>query len=146
MPRKSAGPSNVPAGYKWCPKCKLIKNRDEFNRNIKAADGLQIYCRPCHNVNQLAYFHKRKDRFRDEFPPKKELKRRYAAMLTNDKQPLPVNKNSCPIANNNYNCRSCNAPLAEQVLLCNSCNHTLATVADEVLQLVLIKIRAVKNN
>ena len=33
--------------YKYCSKCGLRKDRNEFNKNISKFDGLQVRCRTC---------------------------------------------------------------------------------------------------
>lgn len=36
-------------GEKRCPRCGLVKPREEFVKNRASKDGLGAYCRPCHN-------------------------------------------------------------------------------------------------
>lgn len=36
--------------YKWCPHCRVSKDRKSFNSQGDAYDGLQGYCRQCQNI------------------------------------------------------------------------------------------------
>jgi phage anti-repressor protein len=42
-------PKGVKEGYKWCPKCEVIKDNDDFRKATKRKDGLQSMCRICDN-------------------------------------------------------------------------------------------------
>jgi hypothetical protein len=42
-------PDGVPEGCKWCPKCEVTKNREDFRKALKRNDGLQSMCRDCDN-------------------------------------------------------------------------------------------------
>jgi 5-methylcytosine-specific restriction endonuclease McrA len=39
----------ISLAYKSCPRCRLLKETTEFQRNRATKDGLQIHCRPCFN-------------------------------------------------------------------------------------------------
>jgi hypothetical protein len=43
--------SAAPAGQKWCPGCTTYQPLENFGRNRSAANGLNAYCKPCHNKN-----------------------------------------------------------------------------------------------
>lgn len=32
---------------KQCPKCKTIKDRDEFNKSLSRLDRMAVYCKEC---------------------------------------------------------------------------------------------------
>ncbi|MBV9097799.1 MAG: hypothetical protein JO079_07060, partial [Frankiaceae bacterium] len=40
---------HVPAGMRYCPTCKQIKELENFPRNRSARGGHGGYCKPCHN-------------------------------------------------------------------------------------------------
>lgn len=37
---------------KYCPRCKDIKQRDRFSKNINAYDGLAAWCKDCHHKHE----------------------------------------------------------------------------------------------
>jgi hypothetical protein len=56
---------------KYCHRCKLDKELNEFSRNIRNSDGLQSYCKLCskelasahYSANKSAYRAKSKERY-----------------------------------------------------------------------------------
>jgi 5-methylcytosine-specific restriction endonuclease McrA len=50
---------------KTCSKCKLEKELQEFNKNIKKPDGLQNICRECSNKKSAAHYLNNKQSYRD---------------------------------------------------------------------------------
>jgi len=40
----------VPAGFKYCPRCRGVKEMADFGSNRAERSGRAAYCRPCHNV------------------------------------------------------------------------------------------------
>src|SRR6056297_2620938 len=38
---------DVRADRKYCPKCGVYKNKDEFNKDSTRKDGLQVWCKKC---------------------------------------------------------------------------------------------------
>jgi len=51
---------------KRCPRCKQEKPVSEFNKDRRAKDGLQSYCRKCHRAHQREYWEKNAARQPDE--------------------------------------------------------------------------------
>ncbi|GAA0580691.1 hypothetical protein GCM10009546_48920 [Actinomadura livida] len=47
-PRAYRRHSDVPAGMKYCPRCRAQKPVAEFGKNRSKKSGLTAYCRPCH--------------------------------------------------------------------------------------------------
>lgn len=46
---------------KYCGTCKLIKNKDEFNKNSSNKDGLNTICRKCSNNRSKKYYSENPD-------------------------------------------------------------------------------------
>ena len=71
------------AARKTCTKCKATKSTSEFNRRLKADDGLQSWCRLC-TIEAARAYNKKK---RSKLKRSEAQKRRYAEAAKAD----PVN-------------------------------------------------------
>jgi hypothetical protein len=43
-------PAEIPAGYRFCPRCEEVLPQDRFVRNRTTKSGFGSYCRPCQNA------------------------------------------------------------------------------------------------
>lgn len=50
---------------KTCFSCKVEKSLKEFSKNKAAIDGLNTYCRPCHNKKTIEYKRKHPETFKE---------------------------------------------------------------------------------
>lgn len=46
--------------HKQCVKCKEWKHVRDFNENAAQRDGLQVFCRPCHNAAGRRFYRRMK--------------------------------------------------------------------------------------
>ena len=53
MPRKKTPPVPVPAGHKYCFKCKTVKPIKAFNRDKSRRDGRRDKCSVCDNAASM---------------------------------------------------------------------------------------------
>lgn len=51
----------LPPGKKRCPKCKSVKDLDDFAKRSDTVDGHEGYCITCRREIATAYAKKRKD-------------------------------------------------------------------------------------
>lgn len=49
-------------GVKRCPRCGETKERAEFNKNARRADGLNVYCKPCRSAYEKTPRQRRRSR------------------------------------------------------------------------------------
>lgn len=47
---------------KLCKKCDTVKPTDEFYKNKRSKDGLQIYCKECHRSSRRDYYRQNKEK------------------------------------------------------------------------------------
>jgi len=51
---------DLPVGKKKCPKCKAVKDVEEFAKRSDTVDGREGYCKPCRREIANAYANERK--------------------------------------------------------------------------------------
>ncbi|WP_219463786.1 endonuclease VII domain-containing protein [Nonomuraea rhizosphaerae] len=117
----------VPAGSKYCPRCKEVKAVTEFGRNRAERSGLAAYCKPCHNTVM------REDRIQKHGSTRNyHLKRRYGITEDDFDRMLAQQEGLCAI------CRvvpgtfvdHCHATGLVRGILCFNCNNGLGHFSD----------------
>ena len=78
-----------------CPKCKVVKTRDEFTHDRNRASGLSIYCKTCQAVKNAEY------RKRPDFNP------RMAGYMRNNYKRLKFKALQVVGHNDNPKCANC---------------------------------------
>jgi len=134
---------------KQCPKCKNILSEDKFNKSNRR-DGLQTYCRSCHNSIQREKYNNdpmakvkrqlragRRKSLKPEAQRRSELKRlygitleQYVEMFVKQNEVCAVCKNSC-ITKKSLSVDHDHETGKVRGLLCNRCNRALGMFMDD---------------
>lgn len=52
----------VPAGHKWCPRCRAARPTDDFARDRSKSDGLCASCKPCNRTRSAGWYSDNRER------------------------------------------------------------------------------------
>jgi hypothetical protein len=124
----------VPAGHKYCPRCKEVKAVADFGRNRAEKSGLAAYCKPCHNTVM------RDERIRKHGSTRNyHLKRRYGITEDDFDRMLAEQNGLCAIcmAVPGVFVDHCHKTGLVRGVLCFNCNNGLGHFEDDIVALEL---------
>jgi len=86
---------------KYCNKCKKTKNKDDFYKNKCKKDGLQVYCKGCHNIIVAEYektsekskeWRKKWDRERSRTEHRRIYRKKYSREYSREQMKDPIKR------------------------------------------------------